>query len=73
MCPSGKCVRQADIINDLNGFFAPLTLFWRVGIPGCPQLHDEERRPADGIDQHDDQGHSHRLGHGFCDARRWSG
>lgn len=50
-----------------------LTLVWRVRVPGCPQLDDEERRPADSIDQHDDQGHSHCLGHGFCDAWRWSG
>lgn len=50
-----------------------LTLLWRVGIPRCPQLNNEERWPADGVDQHNDQSHSHCLGHGFSDAWRWSG
>lgn len=44
-------------------------LDWRVGVPRCPKLDDEERRPADGVDQHDDQSHSHCLGHSFSDAR----
>lgn len=50
-----------------------LTLVWRVWIPGCPQLDNEERWPADSIHQHNDQGHPHRLWHGFSDTWWWGG
>lgn len=44
------------------------SLVWRVRVPCCPELDDKKRRPADSVDQHDDEGHSHCLGHGFRDA-----
>lgn len=50
-----------------------LTLVWSIWVPRCPKLDSEERGPADCVDQHDDKSHSHRLGHGFSDARRRSG
>lgn len=50
-----------------------LTLGRRIWVPGCPQLDDEERRPADSVDQDNDQSHPDRLGHGFSDAGRRHG
>lgn len=45
-----------------------LTLTGRVGVPCSPQLDNEERGPADGVDQDNDQCHSDCFRHGFGDA-----
>lgn len=49
------------------------SLVWSVWIPRCPKLNGKERGPADCVDQNDNEGHSHRLGHGFSDAWRRGG
>ena len=38
-----------------------LTMSGRLHVPDGPQLHGEERRPADDVGEHDDHGHLHRL------------
>lgn len=38
-----------------------LTVLWWDRIPGSPELNTEERRPADGVDKHNDHRHPHCL------------
>ena len=42
-----------------------LTVSGRLHVPHRPQLHGEERRPADDVCEHDDHGHLHGLRPGF--------
>lgn len=50
-----------------------LTLRGRLVVPDGPELHGEERRPADDVGHHDDHGHLHSLHPGFGHASHGAG